>query len=136
MTEETDIQASVPIAEGCKADGGRAGDLIHQEVGVEVRTVVRDDEAHSVWIGKDVYVLGRGILEEYGLRTSPSKMEEQLNSYNSRILESLKKINLSPEGLGLVLAHALIYEHVGHEERLTGDVQRARRQLKRRTIGE
>jgi hypothetical protein len=132
---EGEINIPIPPKEGYKADGGRAGDLICQEDEVEVRTFPRDDEAHSVWIGEKLYVLGREIFEECVLRTPPCKMEEQLRSYNPAIIESLKRINLSPEGLGLVLAHALIYKHAGIEKNLAANAQRLRLRLKQQTVG-
>jgi hypothetical protein len=89
----------------------REGKPVYKEGPVEIRTFPNGGpDEHNVWIGENYFLFQRGILDEISIRTNPQRLEEKLDAYDYRINCVLKQEKITPQGFGLILAHASISE--------------------------
>lgn len=88
----------------------REGKEIYKEGKIEVRTFDRDPEAHGVYINESYFLLQRGCLEQFAMRTPAYDLERALGYYNPSLPYILRRENITYEEFALVLSRAIIIE--------------------------
>jgi len=122
MVENVSAPAALVIPKG--------GSLIRGEAGIEIRTDPKNYEIQVLWIGNESYPLIYGKLEEFGLKTPINELEAHLIDYNPAIIQSLKNIRVSPEGLAVILARVLIGQREDEKNKFRNEAEMLRRKLK------
>lgn len=90
--------------------GEREGELIYREGHIEVRTLPRDIDAHSVWVGDDYFLLQRDVLKQFAEKTPTCLLRTDMDNYDFFLVHTLKQYQITPEEFALVLARARVRE--------------------------
>lgn len=105
----------------------REGERIYYEGKVEVRTHPRDPESHNVWVGDHYFLMQRGCLEQFAIRTPAHDLTFVFGNYNPIIPYVLDEERISPEGFALILARARLKEQEGFINFLSQEFGKARK---------
>ncbi|MEK6855714.1 MAG: hypothetical protein AABX66_01000 [Nanoarchaeota archaeon] len=86
------------------------GKTLYKEGKIEVRYFKNSFDEHNVWIDNTCFLLQRGCLEEFALKTHSARLEQCLRTYDETLPYILRENKISPETFALILARAKISE--------------------------
>lgn len=91
----------------------REGKRIYEECGIDLRAHPINPNEYNLYIGKDAFLLQRGVLESYAENVPVlplGNLARILKVHNPELYMVLEEHKISPEGLALILSRARINE--------------------------